>query len=91
MSFRAGMEKRSAAVLVLLSRQHKAVVPLASVLLLIGGLALPPAAGVVCLLLLAAFLGWLTVLSWPAVVGGARLVRLATMLLVLVAAGSRLL
>jgi hypothetical protein len=87
---RAAVEKRSAALLVLLSHQHRAVVPLVSVALLIGGLALPAAAGVPCLLLLAAFVAWLTYLSWPAVVGQARAVRVGTLLLILVAAASRL-
>ncbi|MCA1683135.1 MAG: hypothetical protein LC685_03990 [Actinobacteria bacterium] len=90
MSLRATVEKRSGPALVLLTQQHKAVVPLVSVLLLIGGLALPPALGIGCLLLLAAFLGWLTYLSWPVLVGAARAVRLATFVLVLVAAVSRL-
>lgn len=74
----------------LLSQQHKAVVPLVSVLLLIGGLALPPAAGVPCLLVLALFVGWLTYLSWPAIVGTARAVRVATFGLLLAATVSRL-
>jgi hypothetical protein len=90
MPVRAAVEKRSAPVLVLLSQQHKAIVPLVSVLLLIGGLALPVPAGVACLAVLAAFVGWLTYLSWPAVVGQARAVRVATLALLLVALGSRL-
>jgi hypothetical protein len=90
MSFRAAVEKRSAPVLVLLSQQHRAIVPLVSVLLLIGGLALPPVIGVVCLTVLAAFVGWLTYLSWPAIVGQARVVRVATLALIGVAAVTRL-
>ncbi|GAC1609854.1 MAG: hypothetical protein NVS3B26_13410 [Mycobacteriales bacterium] len=89
MSVRVTVEKRSAPVLVLLSQQHKAVVPLLSVLLLIGGLALPVLLGAVCLLLLAAFVGWLTYLSWPVIVGQARAVRVATLALILVACISR--
>jgi hypothetical protein len=90
MSFRAAVEKRSGPALVLLTQQHRALVPLASVLLLIGGLALPPALGIACLLLLAAFIGWLTYLSWPVLVGAARAVRVATFALVLIAVVSRL-
>jgi hypothetical protein len=90
MPLRAAVEKRSAPILVLLSQQHRAVVPLASVLLLIGGLALPAVLGVVCLAVLAAFVGWLTYLSWPAIVGQARLVRVATLALIGVAAVTRL-
>jgi hypothetical protein len=91
MSVRPAIEKRSAPVLVLLTQQHKLVVPLVSLLLLIGGLALPPLPGVVCLLVLAAFIGWLTYLSWPAIVPPARAVRVGTLALVLVAAASRFL
>jgi hypothetical protein len=90
MPLRAAVEKRSAPVLVLLSQQHRAVVPLVSVLLLIGGLALPPALGVPCLVILVAFVGWLTYLSWPAIVGQARVVRVATLLLILLALATRL-
>jgi hypothetical protein len=84
------MERRSGPVLVLLSRQHRAVVPLLTLLLLIGGLLLPPAAGVPCLLLLTAFIGWLTILSWPAIVGTARVVRVATLVLLVAGVISRI-
>lgn len=89
MSVRATVEKRSAPLLVLLTQQHKAVVPLTSVLLLIGGLALHNGAGVACLLTLAVFVGWLTYLSWPAIVGPARAVRVATLVLIVIAAVAR--
>jgi hypothetical protein len=91
MPVRAAVEKRSAPVLVLLSRQHRALIPLVSVLLLIGGLALPVAIGVPCLAVLALFVGWLTFLSWPAIVGQARFVRVATLLLLVGALVSRFL
>ena len=90
MPVRAAVEKRSAPILVLLSQQHRAVIPLVSVLLLIGGLALPVPIGVVCLAVLAAFIGWLTFLSWPAIVGQARLVRVATLVLIAFALVTRL-
>jgi len=89
MSVRLAIEKRSAPVLVLLSQQHKAVIPLMSVLLLIGGLALPVPFGIACLLALAAFVAWLTYLSWPVIVGPARAVRIATVTLIVVAGASR--
>jgi hypothetical protein len=89
MSTRRAVEKRSAPVLVLLHGQHKAIVPLVSVLLLLGGLALPLPIGLVCLLLLVAFVAWLTYLSWPAIVGPARAVRLATLALLVFAGLSR--
>jgi hypothetical protein len=90
MPLRATVEKRSGPILVLLSGQHRAIVPLTSVLLLIGGLALPVMPGVVCLALLAAFVGWLTYLSWPAVVAQGRLVRVATLVLIVIALVTRL-
>lgn len=90
MSLRRAVEKRSGPLLVLLSRMNRAVVPIGSVLLLLGGLALPTPVGVACLAVLALFIGWLTFLSWPAIVGAARGVRLATLALILAAAASRL-
>lgn len=90
MPLRTTVEKRSGPVLVLLSRQHRAVVPLLSVLLLIGGLALPAALGVACLVVLAAFIGWLTYLSWPAVTGQGRVVRVLTLALIVLGIVTRL-
>jgi hypothetical protein len=84
MPLRLSVEKRSGPVLVLLSRQHKALVPLLSIALLVCGLALPATIGVLCLVLLACFVGWLTFLSWPAIVGQARAVRLAVVALLVV-------
>jgi hypothetical protein len=83
MSVRRSVEKRSAPLLVLLHTQNKAIVPLLSVLLLIGGFALPGPIGLVCLLVLAAFVCWLTYLSWPVIVAPARAVRVATVGLIL--------
>ena len=68
-------------MLVFLSHQPKLLIPVVSVVLLICGLALPPAYGAVCLGLLMLLVGWLSYLSWPAVVGPARAVRLATLAL----------
>jgi hypothetical protein len=89
MSVRLAVEKRSAPVLVVLSRQPRLAVPLASLLLLIGGFALPAALGVACLAVLLVFLAWLTYLSWPVLVGQARAVRAATITLVVAAGVSR--
>lgn len=90
MSVRRSVEKRSAPLLVRLTAAPKLVIPVVSLLLLIGGLALPVGAGVVCLAVLAAFIGWLTYLSWPAIVGPARAVRLVTLGLIIAVAISRL-
>ena len=78
---RLAVERRSATLLVFLSHQPKLLVPLVSLALLIGGLALPTAPGAVCLALLVLIVGWLSYLSWPAVVGPARAVRLAAVAL----------
>lgn len=89
MSVRRAVEKRSAPLLVRLTAQPKLLVPVVSLLLLIGGLALPVVPGLICLALLAAFIGWLTYLSWPAIVGVARIVRIVTLGLIVAAAVSR--
>ncbi|MBC7372994.1 MAG: hypothetical protein H7323_03275 [Frankiales bacterium] len=64
--------------------------PLVSVLLLIVGLAAPTAIGVPVLLVLAALVWWLSYLSWPVVQGVQRLLRLATIGLLVAAVLGRL-
>ena len=59
-TLRREVERRSGPVLVLLSHQHRAVVPVLSAALLLLGLFLPPPAGLPFLLVLLAFIGWLT-------------------------------
>jgi hypothetical protein len=81
---RTAVERRSAVLLVVLSRAPKAAVPLASAALLAGALLLPTALGLVCLVLLVALVGWLSYLSWPAVPQGARVVRLVLLALLVV-------
>jgi hypothetical protein len=76
--------------LVWLSTRPKVLLPLVSLALLIGGLAAPLPVGLVLLLLLLAVVGWLTYLSWPAVHGTARFVRVATVGLVALACVLRL-
>jgi hypothetical protein len=77
-------------VLAWLSARPKVLLPLASIALLLGGLTLPPPVGVLLLLLLLLVVGWLSYLSWPVVVGPARLVRLALLLLIVGAIFTRL-
>jgi hypothetical protein len=84
------VERRSAPVLVWLSSRPKVLLPLVSLALLIGGLAGPLPVAVPLLLLLLAVVAWLTYLSWPAVHGTARLVRVATVGLVALALVLRL-
>ena len=87
---RGDVERRSAPVLVWLSMRPKILLPLASLALLIGGLAAPLPVALPLLLVLLAIVGWLTYLSWPVVHGNARYVRLATVGLVAAAIVLRL-
>lgn len=89
-STRREVSRLSAPALAWLSLRPKVLLPLASVALLIGGLALPPSAGVPLLVLLLLLVGWLSYLSWPAVVGTARLVRLVLLGMIAFAIISRL-
>lgn len=89
-SLRSAVERRSLPALTWLTRRPSWLLPLASVLLLLGGLLVPPAAGVPLLLVLAALLGWLTYLSWPKVAGGGRLMRVAVVAGLVALALSRL-
>ena len=85
MPLRRTVERRSAPVLLWLSSRPRFVLPLLVAVLLIGGLAAPPAYGVPLLLVLSALLGWLSYLSWPALDGRARTVRAAMLALIGVA------
>jgi hypothetical protein len=87
---RGAVERRSAPLLSWFSAQPKLLLPLGSLGLLLGGFILPPVVAVPMLLLLAAIVGWLTYLSWPAVSGGGRAVRVVTVLLVLMAVVAKL-
>jgi len=84
------VERASAPVLVWLSARPRFLIPVVSALLLIGGLAAPVAVGVPLLLLLLLLVGWLGYLSWPVVQGTSKVVRLATLELVLAALVLRL-
>ena len=87
---RRAVERRSAPVLVWLTSKPKLLLPVVSLALLVGGLASPPTVGVVLLLALLGVVGWLTYLSWPVVEGGARVVRVLTLGLLVAAVLSRL-
>lgn len=65
------------------------VLPGLTVLLLLVGLAAPAVVGVPVLVLLALLIGWLSYLSWPVVETAPRLLRAATVGLVLAAAAGR--
>jgi hypothetical protein len=78
-ALREQVARLSAPVLRWLSQRPKVLLPLLSVVLLIGGLASPPAVGVVLLLALLLVVSWLVYLSWPVIEGPARLVRLGVL------------
>lgn len=76
---------------VLLARLHalpRLTIPAAVLILTVVGLLAPPVIGVLCLLILALFLGWLAALAWPRLDSAGRLLRaLAVGLLVGAAIG----
>lgn len=81
---RATVERRSAVLLVVLSRQPRWLLPLACAVLLAGVVFLPQAGAIACLVALLALVGWLSYLSWPAVDGRGRAVRVTSLVLLLV-------
>ena len=87
---RGTIERASAPALLWLSAKPTFTLPLLSVLLLVVGLAAPTAIGVPVLLVLAALVGWLSYLSWPVVQGVQRMLRLATIGLLVAAVLGRL-
>ena len=87
---RATVERRSAALLVALSRQPRPLVPLVSAALLLGVVFAPLVVAAACLLVLLALVGWLSYLSWPAVDGRGRAVRLVLLGLLLILGGQSL-
>jgi hypothetical protein len=87
---RGKVERASAPVLLWLSARPKFLIPVLTAALLLGGLTAPLAVGVPLLLLLLVVVGWLSYLSWPAVQGAQKVVRLTTVGLVLAALVLRL-
>ncbi len=72
---RGVVSERSRAVLLRLSRLPRLTIPLAVLFLMVVGLSAPLIAALPAFALLAAFVGWLAYLSWPALDTRARLVR----------------
>jgi hypothetical protein len=83
---RRWIERASARPLVLLHQLPRWLVPIVLVGMLVAGLTVP-GVGAAALVVIAAFLGWLSALSWPALTPNARLLRLAAIAGVLVLAG----
>lgn len=88
---RGAVERASAPALVWLSQRPKLLLPLVSLALLVGGMVAPVGVAVPLLVLLVLVVGWLTYLSWPAVDRGARIVRIVTLALIVMAIVSKLL
>ncbi len=87
---RGKVERLSAPALLWLSARPKFLLPIVTVMLLVVGLAAPTPVGVPVLALLVLLIGSLSYLSWPVVEGAARLVRLATIGLLIAAIAGRL-
>ena len=85
MPLRRTVERHSAPVLLWLSSRPRSLLPLLVAALLIGGLAAPAPYGQPLLLVLGLLLAWLTYLSWPALDGRARALRVAMLSLIAVA------
>jgi hypothetical protein len=86
---RGAVERRSAPVLRWLSARPKVLLPGLVVVLLVGGLAAPPPWSLLLLACLGLLLLWLAYLSWPALDGRARALRVAMLALVVVALAQR--
>ncbi|HSK26043.1 MAG TPA: DUF6703 family protein [Jiangellales bacterium] len=82
---RAALERVSYPVLARIAAAPRWLVGLVAGAVLLGGLLAPRPFDSALLLVVAAFLGWLLVLSWPAVDGRGRVIRLAALGAVLVA------
>lgn len=74
-ALRPVVARHSAVLLAYLSERPKALLPLVSAGLLLGGLSLAPVVGVALLAALLLLVGWLVYLSWPALTAPARVVR----------------
>jgi len=86
---RRSLDQTSARPLLLLHQFPAWLMPVLLTVLLVTGLAVPGWIGAAALILVAAFLGWLAAMSWPRLAPGGRLLRVAAVVCVLVAAGLR--
>ena len=84
------MERVSAPALLWLSARPKVLLPIVTVVLLVVGLAAPTNVGVPVLFLLVLLISWLSYLSWPAIDRTPRVLRLATLGLLLAVIVGRL-
>jgi hypothetical protein len=81
----SSFQRRSYPILVSLQRVPRWLLVVVPALLLFAGLVMPVGLGWlggILLLLVAAFLGWLLLLAWPALTQGSRTIRIITVLAV---------
>ena len=74
-SLRKSIERKSAPLLISLSRLPKFITPVIVGILLFIGLSQRNALGVVCIAVVATFIIWLSYLAWPVLDPRARVVR----------------
>jgi len=89
-TLRQQVETTSRPLLLRLHQMPRAVVPLATVALVLVGVLAPPVLGLASLAVVALFVTWIAYLSWPAVTGSGRLLRVAMVALLVVLALTRL-
>ncbi|MEW9534513.1 DUF6703 family protein [Microbispora sp. NPDC049125] len=87
---RRSVEQRSAAPLVFLFQLPRWLVPLAMVVLLLGGLVLPDWRGAVVVAPVLVFVVWLAYLSWPSLRPSGRLLRVALVTFLVLLTATRL-
>jgi chromate transport protein ChrA len=75
---------------VILSRQPKLLMPAIMVIFVLAGLAAPVPVAVVCLVLLAIFVGWLGFLSWPVLDSRGRTMRALVLIVIVGVAVARI-
>lgn len=90
-AFRQAVERRSATWLVYLSRLPRWVPAVVLGAVFLAGLFAPGVAGAVALLVIAAALGLLAVVTWPSVPSPARVVRLVVIAALVAGAAAKLL
>lgn len=83
---RQAFERRSAPLLVYITALPRWVPLVATLALVAVGLLVHGVVGFLALLVLAAFLGWLVVLSWPTLTAGPRVLRLVAVAILLAGA-----
>ncbi len=83
---RTAIETRSAPVLLAIGRLPRWVPAIVLAVVLVAGLATSGVIAVACLGLIAVVLSWLAFLSWPALSGSGRALRVAVVALVFFAA-----